>query len=459
MKRLAAIFAIALGLFALSGCQGSSIDDLTPKATRALPAKIVQKMKAKGMAKNAPVYFRLFKDEHLVEVWKQKGNGKFDLVTSYNICAWSGTLGPKYKEGDRQAPEGYYPIRPAQMNPASRYFLSINTGYPNAYDRAFGRTGADLMIHGACSSSGCYSVTDESVQQIFAFARDAFAGGQQEIMLEALPFRMTPEKMALFSTHKDFKFWQMLREGYDSFELTKIPPKVDFCEKKYVFNRVADGGSFSVNAACPPSQPRWPQLTPVLATYDAKFQSSFAQASKRFEGVPFPIVHGGKSRPLDQKWKPQPVKAGPSTSSLFVEAERLAKLKEAKTEDEAAKGAVPVGGEGVAASAEGQADTAVVASAPASPDANGSEAVDAKPTATDTKAASVDAPKAGDAAAKAGDPEIVPLSEEQAKQGEIAKARDAAVPEPAVNPNAAAVVEEPAKPVKKKRRFWPFNGT
>ena len=326
MRVLLSIAAILIGLFALSGCQGS-IDDLSPKATRELPASIVQKMKAKGMKKNAPVYFRLFKDEHVVEVWKQKDNGKFDMVQNYNICAWSGTLGAKYKQGDRQAPEGYYPIRPAQMNPASKYFLSINTGFPNAFDRANGRTGSDLMIHGACSSSGCYSMTDESVAQIFAFARDAFAGGQQEIILEALPFRMTPEKMAIFSAHKDFKFWSMLREGYDSFELTKMPPKVDFCEKKYVFNRVAESGSFSVNAACPPSRPRWPQLTPVLTSYDSKFQSSFAAASRRFDGVPFPIVHGGKSRPLDQEWKPQPVKSGPKSNALIEEAERAAMAK------------------------------------------------------------------------------------------------------------------------------------
>jgi murein L,D-transpeptidase YafK len=426
MRRLLSIAAIVIGLFALAGCQGS-IDDLSPKASRELPASIVQKIKAKGMKKNAPVYFRLFKDEHVLEVWKQKDNGKFDMVQNYNICAWSGTLGPKVKQGDRQAPEGYYPLRPSQMNPASKYFLAINTGFPNAFDRAHGRSGADLMIHGACSSSGCYSMTDENVQQIFAFARDAFEGGQSEIILEALPFRMTPEKMALFATHKDFKFWEMLREGYDSFELTKIPPKVDFCEKKYVFNRISEKGAFNVNASCPPSQPRWPQLTPVLQSYDTKFESSFAAASKRFEGVPFPIVHGGKSRPLDKKWKPQAVTSAPSTNALIAEAERAAKAKAIKD-----------------AEAEAAAATPVDAATPA---------VAAAVTSDAAKTPTVDA-----GAAKA-DGKITPLTEEQAKQTEGVKAADgSAVPVPAPNPNAAAV-EEPVQPVKKKRRFWPFNGT
>lgn len=306
LKKFGAICAMLL----LAACQETSITDFAPKAERELPAKIVQKMKAKGMNKSSPVMFRLFKDEHVVEVWKQKTNGRYEMITNYNICAWSGTLGPKLKEGDRQAPEGYYPIKASQLNPSSKYFLALNTGFPNIYDRALGRSGADLMIHGACSSSGCYSMTDDSVQEIFAFARDAFEGGQTDIMLEALPFRMTPEKMALYSTHKDFAFWQMLKEGYDYFELTKTPPKVDFCEKKYVFNRVSvDGKPLSVNAACPPLQHRSSGFVATYQSYEEKYQSSYASAAKRFANTPFPIVQGGKSRPLDKKWKPQPVRA------------------------------------------------------------------------------------------------------------------------------------------------------
>ena len=255
---------------------------------------------------------RIFKNEHVLEIWKQKDNGRYDMIANYNICAWSGTLGPKVKQGDRQAPEGYYTIRPYQMNPNSKYFLAINTGFPNAYDRANGRNGADLMIHGACSSSGCYSMTDANVQEIFAFARDAFAGGQKEFMLEALPFRMTAANMAQFSSHPDYKFWQMIKEGYDYFELTHTPPKVDFCEKKYVFNRMATGGqSFNASGACPISKPASQNFEEAYAGYEAKFESSYASASKKFDGVAYPIVHGGASRPLDKKWKPQPIAVTP----------------------------------------------------------------------------------------------------------------------------------------------------
>jgi murein L,D-transpeptidase YafK len=80
------------------------------------------------------------------------------------------------------------------MNPNSSYYLSFNMGFPNSYDRSHNRTGSNLMVHGACSSAGCYSMTDEQVLEIYGFARDAFKGGQEYFMVEALPFRMTAGK-------------------------------------------------------------------------------------------------------------------------------------------------------------------------------------------------------------------------------------------------------------------------
>ncbi len=393
----------------LASCQEGSINDFAPNPNKELPQNILQKMKAKGMSKNAPIMFRLFKDEHVVEVWKQKTTGRYDMIANYNICAWSGTLGPKVKEGDRQAPEGYYPIKPSLMNPASKYFLSINTGYPNAYDRAHGRTGSNLMIHGACSSSGCYSITDANVQEIFAFARDAFAGGQSEIILEALPFRMTPEKMALYSKHKDFAFWQMLKEGYDYFELTKTPPKVDFCEKKYVFNRQsADGTPLNVNAACPPLTPLSTNFMATYQSYEQKYQSSYVAAAKRFANTPFPIVTGGKSRPLDKKWKPQPVRAPRGSALPTPVAEPVAvETTPAATE---IKATAPAQATPAPAAAQATA-TAPAPTATAAPATTGVAA----PATTETPAA-------------------------------------ANVPVPAANPNAA-VVETPPAPAKKKK-WW-----
>src|SRR6266498_453651 len=169
---------LLIAAIGVAGCNDSSMKDFAPSANKPLPDKILADMKAKGMVRTSSVMARIFKEEGKLEIWKAKTNGRYDMVASYDICKWSGKLGPKYTEGDRQAPEGFYTVRPSQMNPNSKYYLAFNIGYPNAYDRANGRTGANLMVHGACSSAGCYSMSDAEVGQIYAFGRDAFAGGQ-----------------------------------------------------------------------------------------------------------------------------------------------------------------------------------------------------------------------------------------------------------------------------------------
>ncbi|MCB1417545.1 MAG: murein L,D-transpeptidase [Notoacmeibacter sp.] len=291
------------GSLALAGCNDTL--ESAAKAERPLPEKLVRVMKAKGMSKSSPIMVRIFKEEGKLEVWKRKDTGRFDLVTSYDICKWSGKLGPKYMEGDRQAPEGFYTIRPHQMNPKSSYYLSFNLGFPNAYDRAHGRSGQHLMVHGACSSAGCYSMTDAQVAEIFAFARDSFRGGQTEFQVQAFPFRMTAANMARYKDDPNIGFWQMLKEGYDHFELTKLPPKVDVCGKRYVFNQEpAEGSKFSgAAAACPPmSQPDSLRMAydSLKQSHDAAFSAAMSEAPSG--KAPFPSIQGAKEAALVAAW-------------------------------------------------------------------------------------------------------------------------------------------------------------
>lgn len=281
----------------LAGCQGSSVSDLSLRAEKPLPQKIVTKMKSKGMTRTSPIMVRIFKEEGVLEVWKQKNNGKYDQIATYEICKWSGKLGPKFIEGDRQAPEGFYTVRPTQMNPQSQYYLAFNIGFPNAYDKANGRTGQHLMVHGACSSSGCYSMTDESVAEIYAFGRDAFKGGQRDFQIQAFPFRMTAANMARYKSDPNYGFWKMLKQGYDAFETTKKPPKVDVCEKRYVFNvATPDGQSLSPTEACPPSVGS--DVTTAYASYEKTFQSAFSASQKK----PAPSIQGIAEAKLVSAW-------------------------------------------------------------------------------------------------------------------------------------------------------------
>lgn len=244
--------AALVAAIALAGCNA----DMVPngRAQAPLSEKMLSEIASKNMDKESPILVRIFKEESELEVWKQTRDGEYALLKSYPICRWSGDLGPKKKEGDRQAPEGFYTITPGQMNPNSSFYLAFNTGFPNAYDRSHGYTGSELMVHGDCSSRGCYAMTDEQIQEIYALARESFFGGQKAFQLQAFPFRMTALNMAKHRNSPHFAFWKMLKEGYDNFEASKQEPKVAVCEKKYVFDPAAtDDKPLKFNAAgkCP----------------------------------------------------------------------------------------------------------------------------------------------------------------------------------------------------------------
>jgi murein L,D-transpeptidase YafK len=248
---------VIVGAIALAGCNAEQAALLTnAKANKPIPEKLIAEIQSKDMDAQSPMLVRLFKQEAELEVWKQDKSGRYALLKTYPICRWSGDLGPKVKEGDRQAPEGFYNITPAQMNPESGFYLSFNMGYPNAFDRSLGRTGSMLMVHGDCSSRGCYAMTDEQISEIYALGRESFFGGQRSFQVQAYPFRMTAQNMAKHRGSPHMAFWKMLKQGNDHFEVTQLEPKVDVCEQRYVFNADKEANAsrapnFSPAGKCP----------------------------------------------------------------------------------------------------------------------------------------------------------------------------------------------------------------
>jgi murein L,D-transpeptidase YafK len=208
---------------------------LAGKADAPVPAGTLGLMAARNMTASAPILMRAYKKEAELEVWKLARDGRYALLKTFPICRWSGQLGPKHRQGDRQTPEGFYPIAPKQMNPNSAYYLSFDTGFPNAYDKAHGYSGSALMVHGTCSSMGCYAMTDKQVGEIYALARDAFAGGQKAFQFQAFPFRMTAHNIARYRTDPNIAFWRELKEGSDRFEATGEEPVVGVAGGHYVF--------------------------------------------------------------------------------------------------------------------------------------------------------------------------------------------------------------------------------
>ncbi|MFN3889916.1 MAG: L,D-transpeptidase family protein [Beijerinckiaceae bacterium] len=247
-----AILVASVASLALAACQDSGGLN-SGRAWKPIPRDTLALMEAKGTTKHSPILVRAFKKEAELEIWKMKADGTYTHLKTYPVCRWSGQLGPKKREGDRQVPEGFYSVSPGLMNPNSNYYLSFNIGYPNAYDRAHGYTGGLIMVHGDCSSAGCFAMTDEQIAEIYAIAREAFAGGQRNIQVQSMPFRMTPENLARYRLDPNMKFWNEIKEGYDHFEVTKREPQVAFCGRRYVFNATsANGAPLDPNAACPP---------------------------------------------------------------------------------------------------------------------------------------------------------------------------------------------------------------
>ncbi len=187
----------------------------------------------KGMKAGAPVFIRIFKETRELQLWLQTGS-QWRLFRTYPVAAMSGGPGPKFMEGDQQAPEGFYAVAQQAMNPASAFHLSFNIGYPNAYDRHHGRTGSLIMIHGNEVSVGCFAMTDPVIEEIYLLVEAALAAGQTEVPVHIFPFPRTDSRLARASDDPSAKFWHELQPGYLAFEKTHSPPKVLIQGGRYI---------------------------------------------------------------------------------------------------------------------------------------------------------------------------------------------------------------------------------
>ena len=227
------------------GLAKSGVVKFSPYDQSAVKKNLAPKLAQQQVSIGAPVFIRIFKESAELELWMKdvagqssgqstaQSSGQWKLFQTYPICYYSGDLGPKLKEGDQQSPEGFYRVSKSQMNPNSTYHLSFNLGYPNKFDRANGRTGSYLMVHGNCVSIGCYAMTDEKIEEIYTLANSTFKNGQKTFQVHIFPFRMTDKNMQDHAGSKWFEFWQNLKQGYDYFEQNKQLPIITTVGKKY----------------------------------------------------------------------------------------------------------------------------------------------------------------------------------------------------------------------------------
>ncbi len=214
-------------------------------AVERVRSRLETDLRRRGLAWGRPVFIRIFKESRELELWVA-GDNRYILFRTFPVCRVSGALGPKTEEGDGQAPEGFYSVTASNLNPWSSYHLAMNMGYPNALDRELGRTGGSIMIHGGCVSTGCFAMTDEHIEEIFALVEAALRAGQLSVGIHVFPFRMTRERwedadrprlLGLLAPEsaEDGVFWRNLKEGYELFERTRVPPRVSVRDGRYIF--------------------------------------------------------------------------------------------------------------------------------------------------------------------------------------------------------------------------------
>lgn len=291
-RRASHVLAIAAIAAALSAC---ATVEVAPAHLTPLPKETVALLGKKRMEAQAPIFIRIYKEESELEIWKLRDDGRFYHLKTFPICNWSGQLGPKLREGDRQSPEGFYTIAKEQMNPNSQYYLALNLGYPNPYDKSNRRTGDALMLHGGCGSSGCYAMTDALMEELYALVREAFSGGQTVVHVHAFPFRMTTANMTRHAKSQWAGFWRTLKEGYDYFELTRQVPTVAVCNRRYVVNvRMTNGDPAKLNpaAVCPAFR------RPTPSPFTPRPGEQFAEARVVAPGPRLRAVGGQSDGPM-----------------------------------------------------------------------------------------------------------------------------------------------------------------
>ena len=247
LLRFSLLALLLLGIFAflfLRRVMGapSADNDRLDEVRRRVARPLNEELKRAHLKAGAPVFIRIFKEEGELELWmRDEMGGRYTLFKKWPIAADGGAgLGPKLKTGDQKAPEGFYHVAARQLNPSSQFHLAFNLGFPNAYDQAHGRTGSALMVHGSNVSIGCYAMTDPVIEVIYLLVDAALRGKRQdEVSVHCFPFRMTEARLARAEAEGQewAGFWRNLKQGYDLFEQTKVPPLVGQKDGKYVFRR------------------------------------------------------------------------------------------------------------------------------------------------------------------------------------------------------------------------------
>lgn len=286
----ALVFCLAL----CADAKAASLIDKSPSSIAAVKEGLLtEEFAARGLKLGSPVFLRVYKQSSKMEVWVAQGP-RYALFKTYRICRWSGGLGPKMFEGDRQSPEGLYHITAEDLIVNPRWHRAMNINYPNRFDVVNGRGGSGILIHGKCGSVGCFAIQDNNVEEVYEAVRAALQNGQVSIPVLALPFSFATYAPAVEDTLRLNEFWSDLRRADILFNRDRIPPTAWVCDGRYYFaDRRGDSHRHAVHLpGCKPLDK--PITAEEAATLSEQSQSVLVASTARNRW----LVSGAGAKPL-----------------------------------------------------------------------------------------------------------------------------------------------------------------
>ena len=273
--------ALALSFALFADAKAATLIDKSPSSVAAVKEGLLaEELASKGLKLGSPVFLRVYKQSSKMELWIAQGP-RYALFKTYRICRWSGALGPKMFEGDRQSPEGLYHITSEDLIVNPRWHRAMNINYPNRFDVVNGRGGSGILIHGKCGSVGCFAIQDNNVEEVYNVVRAALHNGQVSIPVLALPFSFAKYAPAVEDTLKLNEFWSDLRRADILFNRDRVPPTAWVCDGRYYFaDRRGDSHRHAVHLpGCKPLDK--PISQQEAATLSELSQSILAASTER----------------------------------------------------------------------------------------------------------------------------------------------------------------------------------
>jgi murein L,D-transpeptidase YafK len=198
-----------------------TVESIVDRVEHEVWNRLEEKLNLAGYKMDYPHKITLIglKEERLLQIYAHHEAG-IKLIKEYPLTAYSGTLGPKLKEGDKQIPEGIYKVE--YLNPNSSYYLSIKIDYPNDFDKQkttmsnISDMGGDIFIHGKAATIGCLPIGDMGIEEVFLLTSKAY-NNEIQVIISPRDFRVNKEYPEIEGIDWEAELYDSIKEELEKF--------------------------------------------------------------------------------------------------------------------------------------------------------------------------------------------------------------------------------------------------